>query len=125
MTTHTRTVWEPTPTDRYAVEDALETLPFVRRACVARVDDRETVVLVAVDGPAAATALRDSTAPTLAAHGIDPASVRVRVVSGWLPGRDAFPAPIRRRCARGRYAHLLVTITGSAIVPLGVPLLAG
>jgi len=38
-----------TPLGHPAVEPALESLPFVSRACVARPDARETVVLVSVD----------------------------------------------------------------------------
>jgi len=124
MKTRTDVVPGPTGLDHSALEQALESLPFVTRACVARADRRETVVVVSVDpgrfedlesgSPVRAAARR-----VLTDHGIDAATVRVVATTGWLPGREAFPARIRRRCVRARYAPLLMTI----LTPLAGPVL--
>lgn len=130
--------------DGAALEDALEAMPIVARACVARIGPRGTDVLVTLDAdrtrawaqargireaddldavaghPAVAALLRRAVAD----RGRDPAAIRLRVLpGGWLPGPDAFPAPIRRRCVRARFAHLLVTaltpVTTSVLVASG------
>lgn len=110
-----------------AIELALESLPFVSRACVARADARETVVLVSVDPGRfddleSGSPVKEEARRVLTRHGIDPTGIRVVATTGWLPGREAFPARIRRRCARARYAPLLATIVTPVLTPLASPL---
>ena len=114
-----------TPVGHPAIEQALETLPFVTRACVARSDERETVVLVSVDpgrfdGLESASPVKAEARRVLTRHGIDSTGIRVVATTGWLPGREVFPPRIRRRCARARYAPLLVVL----VTPV-TPLLTG
>ncbi len=143
----TATVLElPTPGSRDEadrLERALEAVPFIGRACVVRDGAAGTVVLVTLDRVGAPEWARrhglaadpDSLAahPALLGHldrvladatasapGVRrPARVHV-LARGWLPGRDAFPDPIRRRCAKARYAPLL----GSFMTPVLTPLIA-
>lgn len=114
MTTRTNHAPDSVRADHTAVERALETLPFVTRACVARSDDRETAVVVSVDpgrfeGLESGSPVKREARRVLGEHGIDPTGIRVVATTGWLPGREAFPARIRRRCVRARYAALLMT----------------
>lgn len=141
MPTHVQPAPDTNETDATELEAALETVPIVARACVARVDHGGIVVVAGLDATPATAWARAQGLPdpddlaAIAAHpalgrlldraltsrGHDPASVTVRVVAeGWLPSPDAFPARIRRRCVRARYAPLLATM----VAPLATPLVA-
>ena len=107
-----------TPVGHPAIEQALETLPFVTRACVARSDERETVVLVSVDpgrfdglesaSPVKAEARRVLTRNQILEHvwdeHADPFTNTVRVTVGTLRRKleKAGPsAPIETVIGRG------------------------
>lgn len=139
MTDHP-TATGPTPAETTWLEELLEAVPFVDRACVARLDDRETVVLASLDPRglvdwARARGLPELGCDALATHPTTVAALQeplsgqgcrspeIRVVAipqAWLPGRDVFPAHIRRRCARARYAPLLLAV----MAPVAGPVLA-
>jgi hypothetical protein len=137
MTAHVEPAPDATRADGTAIEEALETVSVVDRACIARIDHRGIVVLVGLDAARATAWARAQGLPdpddlaaiaahpavarlldrALASQGHDPATVEVRVVArGWLPGRDAFPARIRRRCVRARYAPLLMTMVATPLL---------